>query len=447
MNQNSFNRREFLRRYGGGLGGIGMAHLLGGAALSLGQRGFAEPSSETTGRKFILGSPLTHSDWMLKQGMAWGEAGVRHMLDMCKAAGWSRIYWRAFDGGRSLYKSKLMRAQGKWDEDNYWNPQNAEDLAVQQRTTPRPNFTAKDRLALLAQVEALDYEHFDSLAAAVDYGHKIGLEIHAWVTINEDDHAWGIQSEFSKKHPEFRWRKRNGKDYRSQLSFAFPEVRKYKLGLLKELLGYDIDGFFFDWIRTGDVRDNPQTDAEGVADSGYEEPLVKKFKKKFDIDPHEVKNGDERWVRMRAEPQTEFVRAAHKLIRSHRRKIPISAMVAHPWHYRGEQNKIDGNLRGLLLDLTTWAREGLVDSVVAAGYHRDGGNDELAYQALKKETEGKVDVWPYAWVPYTVAQAEQTFALADKLGARQILYWEADFIDDRPNAAELKAVMSRRAAQ
>ncbi len=182
-----------------------------------------------------------------------------------------------------------------------------------------------------------------------------------------------------------------------------------------------------------------------MADNGYEEPLIKNFKKKFGIDPHETKNSDERWVRLRDEPQTEFMRAARQLIRSHRRKLPISAMVAHPWHYRGEQNKIDGNLRGLLLDVTTWAREALVDSLVAAGYYRNGGNAELAYQALRKETEGKVNVWTYAWVPSSVADAEQTFALADKLGAKEILFWEADYIDDRANAVEIKTAMRRRA--
>ncbi|MEO7299257.1 MAG: family 10 glycosylhydrolase, partial [Verrucomicrobiota bacterium] len=369
--------------------------------------------------------------------------GVRHMLDMCKAAGWSKVYWRVFDGGRACYNSKLLRPMGKWDDDSFWTPKTDEDKALLQRYTP--NMTPEQRAALVKKFDAMDYGTFDTLEAAVTYGHKIGLEIHAWLTINEEDHGWGLRTEFSKKHPEFRWRKRDGTFYRSQLSFAFPEVRKYKLALVKELLAYDIDGFFFDWIRTGDVRDNPQTDADGVAGNGYEEPLVKSFKSRFEIDPHEIPNSDERWVRMRAEPQTEFVRAARKLIRSHRRTLPISALVGHPWHYRGEQNKIDGNLRGLLLDVTTWAREELVDSVVAAGYYRDGGNAEMAYQALRKETEGKVDVWMYAWVPSSAAEVEQTFALADKVSAKEILFWEADYIDDRVNASEIKTAMSKRA--
>lgn len=67
------------------------------------------------------------------------------------------------------------------------------------------------------------------------------------------------------------------------MSFAFPEAMEYKMGIVKELLqSYEIDGLFFDWLRTGDVRDNPQTDLDGVADHGYEQPLVEGFKQKYD---------------------------------------------------------------------------------------------------------------------------------------------------------------------
>src|SRR5207249_5867999 len=171
------------------------------------------------------------------------------------------------------------------------------------------------------KLDALDYEHFDSLAAAVKYGHQIGLEIHAWVSINEDDHGWGLQSEFTKKHPAFRWCRRDGRAYRSQLSFAFEEVRKYKLAILDELLdGYDIDGLFLDWIRTGDVRDNPQTDGQGVADSGYEAPLLERFKSKFGVDAHALASADDRWVRVRAEPQTQFMREVRKRVDARGRK-------------------------------------------------------------------------------------------------------------------------------
>jgi len=187
-----------------------------------------ETKSEGT---LLLSAPLTHIDWMLRDGMAWGPEGVHHMLDQCKKSGWTRVYWRALDGGRSLYESALMDAQGKWDDDCFFRPATSEDRKLTEQFTG--GMSAKDRLATLAKVESFDYGSFDSLAEAVRYGHAIGIEVHAWLSINEDDHAWGIQSRFSKTHPEARWRKRDGTFYHSQMSFAFPEVMAYKLGIVE----------------------------------------------------------------------------------------------------------------------------------------------------------------------------------------------------------------------
>jgi uncharacterized lipoprotein YddW (UPF0748 family) len=375
---------------------------------------------------------------MLKPGIAWGPEGVRRMLDTCKECGWSRIYWRVLDGGRALYKSELLRPMGRWDEDSYWNPQTEADKALVRRYMP--NLDAAARAAMLKKFDALDYSEFDPFAEAARYGHEIGLQVHAWVSINEDDHGWGLQSEYSKRHPEFRWRHRDGRPYHSQLSFGFPQVRKYKLAVIQELLAnYRVDGLFLDWIRTGDVRDNPQNDPNGAADYGYEMMPA-------DRTAPAPENGDETWVRKRAEPQTEFMRAVRKLTRAHHEGFPLAVLVGHPWHYRGERDKIDGNLRGLLLDVTTWAEEGLIDSAVPAGYYLAGGGSEVAARALQEETKHKVDVWTFDWVPKTPGDVEQSFAVADKTRARQILFWEADYIDDRPNAAALKECLRGRAA-
>jgi hypothetical protein len=394
--------------------------------------------------KLVLSAPLTHSDWILKpKGPPWGEAGVRHMLDACKASGWSHVKWRVFDAGVATYKSKLVRPGDKAEADNYFAPQNDADLAIRQKFSPLAPAKAAE---ILSRLNEMNYAEFDSLAAAIKYGHEIGLKIHAWATINEDDHGWGWASEFSKAHPEFRWVRRDGKPYHSQLSFAFPEVRAYKLALIDELLSnYDLDGLFLDWIRTGDVRDNPQTDPKGVADSGYETPNFEAFKAKYTVDPHDVPNHDDRWVRLRAEPQTLFMRAVRERVKKHSKPVPVAVMVGHPWHYRGLQDPIDGNLRGLLVDVATWAKEGLMDSAIAAGYYRAGGDATKAYQALAAETEGKVDLWYYAWVPQTPEEFTREFAAANKLGAKRMLFWEADYIDDRPQAAALKAAMFARA--
>jgi len=427
--QNDWNRRQFL-------GALAAA----GSCLAPQSSSFARPLGN---EKLILSAPLTHSDWMLKPGISWGIDGVRHMLDLCKSFGLSRIYWRVLDGGRAMYQSKIVRAEGKWDNDSFWNPKSDEDRQLVERFTG--GMAAEKRKQIIDKFQSLDYAHFDAFAAAVGYGHQIGLQIHAWVSINEDDHGWGLTSDFAKAHPQYRWIRRDGRPYRSQMSFAFAEVREYKLRIVRELLErYPLDGIFLDWIRTGDVRDNPQTDGDGVANSGYEKPLIEEFKAKFGVDPRQVPNNDPRWIALRAEPQTLFMRDCRKLLAGHSRKLPLAVMVAHPWHYRGMQDRIDGSLNGLLLDVKSWASEHLIDAAVAAGYYRSGGNASLAWKSLHEITSGQVDVWTYAWIPQNAADVHPSLEIARQLGARQILYWEADYLDDRSNVAELKAAMTKQ---
>jgi uncharacterized lipoprotein YddW (UPF0748 family) len=405
-------------------------------------------STETTTARptspLVLGVPLTHSDWMLRPNVAWGPEGIHYMLDQCKASGWTRVYWRAFDGGRALYNSAYTEWMGPWDTDNYWDPQDPKDM-------PHAYWTQgpkEERDKIVEELFKLDYEGFDTLAEAVSYGHSIGIEVHAWVTINEDDHGWGLTSRFTQNNPHSRWIKRDGTPYHSQQSFAFPEVREYKLGVVRELIkNYDIDGIFLDWMRTGDVRDNPQSDAEGIADFGYEKPLVESFKAEYGVDPHELPSGDERWVAWRAQPQTEFMREARKLMKSIKPELPLAVMGQHPWALRGLGDKIDGNLRGLLLDVKTWAEEGLIDEATVAGYYRDGGNAELAYNWLRNELPTSVDVWQWGWVPETPEAFDNEFALSQKLGVKQVLFWEADYIDTRANKEVLQQHMREAIGQ
>ena len=231
------------------------------------------------------------------------------------------------------------------------------------------------------------------------------------------------------------------------MSFAYEEANEYRLEIVRELVtNYDIDGIFIDWIRTGDVRDDPQNDPEGVANYGYETPLVEGFKAEYGIDPHDLPNGDPRWVKYRAEPQTLFMRSVRKLMKSTKPNLPLSVLVHHPWSLRSG-HWIDGNLRGMLLDVRTWAREGLIDEVVAAGYYTRGGTPESAYKALQDEVESRVDMWLFAWVPSTVTDFERDYKLAEKLGAKQILFWEADYIAGQENKEELQRMMREKAIE
>ncbi|NLG28269.1 MAG: family 10 glycosylhydrolase [Chloroflexi bacterium] len=390
-----------------------------------------------------LSAPLTHSDWMLKPGgPAWGPEGVRRMLTRCVEFGFDKVFWRCYDCGRSTYPSRLIEPFVHHEHEVLYQ--------FSPGYLPAPTGEALERW------RGLDYRAFDSLEAAVRIGHELGLQVHAWMTLNEDDHGFGWPSRFAREHPEFRWVRRDGTPYHSQLSYAYPQVRAYKLDLVREVLAYDVDGVLLDWIRTGDIRDNPQTNAAGYADHGYEQPNLDAFRQRFGEDARAVDPGDPRWVALCAEPITAFMRAFRPLCAAHARPLRTAALVQHPWAYRGilpEQitsdapqwvinmrgNRYAGASEGLLCDIRTWAREGLVDTVLASGYYCAGGTPTLAYRYIERETEGRLPLTLYGWVPEQVGDIERDVRLAEELGATELLLWEADYVDSRP-ADKLAAI-------
>ena len=87
-----------------------------------------------------------------------------------------------------------------------------------------------------------------------------------------------------------------------------------------------------------------------------------------------------------------------------------------------------------------------MDAAVAAGYYRDGGTPTKACAgAARRDRAARSMCGPTRGCRKTPAEFERDFDAGPILGAKQMLFWEADYIDDRPNAAELKAAMAAQA--
>src|SRR2546421_12862917 len=128
---------------------------------SIAATAFASPllaQTRPADSKLTLHVPLTHSDWMLHPNVEWGEAGVRHMLDACKACGWFNVHWRVFDAGQATYASKLMRPGIHSEANTIHNPSDQDVAAVRKLL---PNFNAAQSAGFLKKFEQFDYGKFD----------------------------------------------------------------------------------------------------------------------------------------------------------------------------------------------------------------------------------------------------------------------------------------------
>lgn len=165
-----------------------------------------------------------------------------------------------------------------------------------------------------------------------------------------------FNSDFWRAHPEFRVRGPKGED-RTKLSYAYPEVRAFKLAILREAAARDIDGIALDFLRHPPFF-------------GFEEPMVAAFRARHGIDPRPLPVTDPRWGPIRAEFMTTFLRDTRKLLDAagakHGRRLGLSARIDH------REYAVLG------CDLATWLKESLLDYLVIGQRTLGGYEFDLA---------------------------------------------------------------------
>ncbi|MSU23063.1 MAG: hypothetical protein EXS32_04485 [Opitutus sp.] len=207
-------------------------------------------------------------------------------------------------------------------------------------------------------------EGTDTLQVVAQACHAAGIRCYATMRMNgdyaasakDDSLSRQFNSDFWRAHPEFRVRGPKGED-KTKLSFAFAEVRDFKLAILRDAATRDIDGLHLDFLRHPPFF-------------GYEAPMVDAFQQKHGIDPRSLPADDARWASIRAEFMTRFLRDTRQLLDTagakHGRHLGLSARLDWREHV------------ALGCDLATWLKEGLLDYLVV-GQHSLGGYEfELA---------------------------------------------------------------------
>lgn len=182
--------------------------------------------------------------------------------------------------------------------------------------------------------------------SAMRHVHSMGIKFHAQFRLGMlagELFTTEAQGAFSRNHPEFRIVDRDGTAL-PKLSYAFPEVRNLMLSLIAEVLEHDVDGIDLCYIR-------------GPMYVGYEATAIEDFKHAHGVDPREIDEKDERWIRHKADYVTQFARDVRTLVDDVSTRRGKKLEVAAQPYWTEALNLHHG------LDVRTWLTEGLVDTL------------------------------------------------------------------------------------
>jgi len=198
----------------------------------------------------------------------------------------------------------------------------------------------------------------DPLEAITTFSHKYGLKVYAYHTIFDEGcppevlyggtSPFPWQSKFTIQHPEYLVVDRTGKKRQwGVMAYAYPQVRKYMIGVIMDFLErYPFDGVY--------ISSRTHSPGPEFADQyGFNDPIVEEYKRRYGVDIRQRDFDLEKWRRLRGEYLTRFLRELRRAVGD--RKI----CMAIP---RGDH--IGPPFGNMYLDWRTWVAKGLVDELV-----------------------------------------------------------------------------------
>ncbi len=236
-------------------------------------------------------------------------------------------------------------------------------------------------------VEAMAAAGIHPLRVAREEATRQGAEFHVMIRPAgwKGSLPWEevFNSRFFEAHPEWRCVDRDGTPALF-MSYAYPEVRRHVLDMLRETLELQPDGVGFLFHR-------------GMPMILWEEPFLREFQERYSTNAREVAEDDPRILELRAELMTRFMKEVRALLdevavrqkRTQKFKISLATF----------SKEIDNRKFGL--DVGRWAKAGLVDELGIAffAHHTSFTQPDMAY--YRRVTAGtKVSLYPFviAWL-------------------------------------------------
>lgn len=164
----------------------------------------------------------------------------------------------------------------------------------------------------------------DPLADAVEFGHKHGMEVWAWLTLY-DSMIYAPPGEFFRENPQYTWVSRDGTTHIPGIpAYAYPRVREYRLAQVDELLDYGVDGIYMS------MRSHSPWPAgrSGAREYGYNEPVIAEYRRRWGTDPRDAAPGsleELRFVKLKGDFLKLFLSEAAQRCRARGKRLAMNA--------------------------------------------------------------------------------------------------------------------------
>ena len=341
----------------------------------------------------------TLTDWTARAG-CWGKAGVCRIFEELRIAGIRDVYWRAFNGGLAMYPSRVAEVQGPQVYDAY----------IKHGSYPFANRPVH-------YLREIDFTRYDAIADAVEAADELGVNLHLWYSIYEDEHGPAFQCVFNREHPEYWHMDREGRGYTGTLDWFFEEVREYKLAVVDELLAYPLKGLLLDLVRHNATA---SADRDGVHRFGYNPQIREAYQEAHGADPLDLPPDDADWLAFKTEVRTSLIREVRERMDRTDTCRELSLML-WPVDYA----------QWACFDVPSLTAEGSIQMITASSLPYSFRPEEarVQYEAVEAQTnDDRVAILPgiMAYNGLSGAHVDDFVAAAEEAGAPGVMLYEAD---------------------
>jgi|GEM_PF-5671380 len=385
--------------------------------------------SDQSARRFVL--HVDYGDQLLlskEQGDYYGRLRMAKLFERAVGSGITDIFWRVSMIGAANWPSKVRY--------QLHDPR-ASQIALNEPSV-HPFTTIGE------QYEQVLKEG-DPLGMAAELAHENGLRFYAYVTLFDESYP-GAESRYIKENPQHCWQHRYlaHKTIPGLLSYAEPQVVEYRLAELTELLGYNIDGIYYDTARTHcgvwDIYPVPFGNYSPYWSYGFNPLECAAFESQYGFSPR-LNNladavlpeqlaviHDGRWDRLRGEYLTAYLALASEKIKAANKRLAVGFYTDADSYLSPAGQRGRAPMGRFHHDWQTWWEQRLIDElVVVAGDHRRFGTDDwinhssAQFAAARQEglavflwagTEHRIDELPSAvdgTVPLSIGDDRDAF--------------------------------------